>query len=76
VRDGYGPEEIVLSELENIPHRIGVTYDRRGFQGYALGKVTVVHHDGAGGLFFDDRPFALMKEHGYADLGEFRVAAR
>ena len=76
VRDGFGPEEIALADFENIPHRIGVTYDRRGFQGYALGKVTVVHHDGAGGLFFDDRPFALMKEHGYADLGEVRVAAR
>jgi hypothetical protein len=72
VRDGFGPEQIVLAP-SNLPHRIRVNYDRRGFQGYAWGKVTILHHDGAGKLAFDDRTFVLMKEHGYADLGEFRL---
>jgi outer membrane protein OmpA-like peptidoglycan-associated protein/tetratricopeptide (TPR) repeat protein len=76
VRDGFGPEQIVASDTANLPYRVGVSYDRRGFQGYALGKVTIVHHDGAGTLSFDERPFVLMKEHGYADLGEFRLPAR
>jgi tetratricopeptide (TPR) repeat protein len=70
VRDGYGPEAIVLSDPASLPQRLGVSYDRRGFQGHALGKVTIIYHDGDGGLRFDERPFVLMNEHGYADLGE------
>jgi hypothetical protein len=75
-RDGFGPEQIVLPDASNLAYRTGVSFDRRGFQGYALGKVTVVYYDGSGGLYFDDRPFVLMKEHGYADLGEYRVPGR
>ncbi len=73
VRDGFGPEQVVLTDLSTQPQKLAVTYDRRGFQGYALGKVTIVYFDGTGGLSFDDRPFVLMKEHGSQELGEFRL---
>ena len=73
VRDGFGPEQVVFTDSLTEPHKLGVVYDRRGFQGHALGKVAIVYFDGLGGLSFEDRPFVLMKEHGYQDLGEFHL---
>ena len=52
-------------------YNFGVKLSRRGFQGHALGKLAVVEHDGNGRLVFDDRPFVLMVEGGYADLGRY-----
>jgi hypothetical protein len=41
--------------------------DRFDFLG--SGKVELIRHDSAGRLSFDERPFVLTTENGYADLG-------
>ena len=38
--------------------------------GYGMGKLQIVQHDGSGGLKFDDRPFVIMKDRAYVELGK------
>jgi TonB family protein len=49
-------------------------YYSRGPMGYGMGKLQVIEHDGSGGLRFDERPFVIMRDGAYVDLG--RVTAR
>ncbi len=37
--------------------------------GYGAGKLQVIRHDGKGHLGFDDRPFVIMTDGAYVDLG-------
>ena len=34
-----------------------------------MGKLQIVQHDGEGGLTFDERPFVVMNDGAYIDLG-------
>ena len=40
--------------------------------GYGMGKLEVIEHDGNGGLTFEERPFVIMQDHAYVDLGTVR----
>ncbi len=71
VRNGFGPELVEVSDLAQT-YRLGVVLENRGVQGNVMGKVAIVYHDGHGNLTFDDRPFVLMKQRGYADLGDVK----
>ena len=37
--------------------------------GYGMGKLQVIDHDGQGGLRFEERPFVVMVDGAYVDLG-------
>ena len=37
--------------------------------GYGMGKLQVVEHDGKGNLSFEERPFVVMNDHAFVDLG-------
>jgi hypothetical protein len=37
--------------------------------GYGMGKLQIIDHDGRGGLTFDERPFVVMTDQAYVDLG-------
>jgi hypothetical protein len=37
--------------------------------GYGMGSLQVVEHDGSGGLKFDDRPFVVMTDKAFVNLG-------
>jgi hypothetical protein len=37
--------------------------------GYGLGKVSVLHHDGSGGVRVDDRPFVALEDGAWLELG-------
>lgn len=70
VTTGYGPE------LFSIPgnRRAGgyflqAHYYSRGPMGYGMGKVQVIEHDGKGNLKIEDRPFIVMVDRAYVDLG-------
>jgi outer membrane protein OmpA-like peptidoglycan-associated protein len=73
VTTGYGPECFaILGTPAAYPYRLEVQYFSRGAMGYGLGKLEVIEHDGAGGLRFDDRPFALLDAKGSVSLGSLR----
>jgi hypothetical protein len=37
--------------------------------GYGMGKLEVIGHDGGGGLTFEQRPFVVMVDGAFVDLG-------
>jgi outer membrane protein OmpA-like peptidoglycan-associated protein len=70
VRTGYGPDWFAIEGKPAAgPYRVAVTYSARGAMGPAFGKVSIVEHDGKGGLTIEDRPFALMNERATLPLG-------
>lgn len=73
VTTGYGPECFNIP-LENkaraYPYTLQAHYYSRGPMGYGMGKLQIVEHDGKGGLKFVDRPFIIMVDRAYVDLGK------
>jgi len=37
--------------------------------GYGMGKLQIIEHDGEGGLTFEERPFIVMTDGAYVELG-------
>jgi tetratricopeptide (TPR) repeat protein len=71
VTDGYGPEVFtILGQPTGYPYNLQVHYYARGPNGYGMGKVQIVEHDGRGRLEFDERPFVVMKDRAFVDLGD------
>lgn len=78
VTTGFGPECFTVRKAEGVRpagnYEIFAHYYRRGPMGYGMGKAHIVHHDGQGGLAFEDRPFVVMADDAYVSLG--KVAPR
>jgi hypothetical protein len=71
-RGGWGPEWLTIREppaRRAYPYKLEVRYHQRGPMGYSFGRVAIVEHDGRGHLGFDERPFVVMNEGAYVDLG-------
>ncbi|MFO0552319.1 MAG: OmpA family protein [Polyangiaceae bacterium] len=69
VSDGFGPEVIAFSGPRPKKSKLVVHQVTKGPGGAAFGVVTVVVHDGKGGLTFESRPFLLEEDHAAVDLG-------
>jgi len=72
VTTGYGPECFTIpggAEKRATPYELQAHYYRRGPMGYGLGTLQVVEHDGHGGLRVDPRPFVVMVDDAFVDLG-------
>ena len=52
------------------PTPLKAHYYSRGPMGYGMGKLEIVQHDGRGNLRFDERPFVIMADHAFVDLGK------
>ena len=73
VTTGYGPECFVIDgEPAAGPYRVQAHYYRRGPMGYGTGTLQIIRHDGSGGLDISARPFVIMVDNGWIDLGEVR----
>jgi hypothetical protein len=72
VTTGYGPECFTIRggrEARAYPYRLQAHYYSRGPMGYGMGKLQIIEHDGRGGLTFDERPFVVMVDRAFVDLG-------
>ncbi|MFO0664077.1 MAG: VIT domain-containing protein [Polyangiaceae bacterium] len=72
VTTGYGPECFTIrgsAALRAYPYQLSAHYYSRGPMGYGMGKLQIVEHDGHGGLSFEERPFVIMQDHAFVDLG-------
>ena len=70
VTTGYGPECFTIEgEAEAFPYKLEAHYFSRGPMGYGMGKLQIVQYDGKGELKFEERPFIIMKDRAYVDLG-------
>ena len=74
VTTGYGPECFTIAaprEKRSPRYSLQVHYYSRGPMGYGMGKVEIVEHDGHGGLKLEERPFVVMNDQAYVELGEY-----
>jgi hypothetical protein len=72
VTTGYGPEcfTIRLPKARRVsPYKLEAHYYSRGPMGYGMGKLQIIEHDGNGGLTFEERPFVIMADNAFVDLG-------
>jgi tetratricopeptide (TPR) repeat protein len=72
VTTGYGPECFTIRQPKGArsgPYKLQAHYYSRGPMGYGMGKLEIIDHDGRGGLTFQERPYVVMVDHAFLDLG-------
>ncbi|WP_437634017.1 AgmX/PglI C-terminal domain-containing protein [Sorangium sp. So ce854] len=72
VTTGYGPECFTVRAPRAQRagrYTLQAHYYARGPMGYGMGKLQIVDHDGKGGLTFEERPFVVMTDRAFVDLG-------
>jgi tetratricopeptide (TPR) repeat protein len=72
VTTGYGPECFTIRApraKRSERYELQAHYYARGPMGYGMGKLEVIDHDGKGGISFDERPFVVMADKAFVDLG-------
>jgi hypothetical protein len=75
VTTGYGPECFTIRlprDKRSESYQLAAHYYSRGPMGYGMGKLEIIDHDGKGGLSFEERPFVVMADGAYVDLGTWR----
>lgn len=74
VTTGYGPECFTIRNpaASAGPYHLQAHYYSRGPMGYGMGKLQVVEHDGRGHLRFEERPFVIMQDGAFVELGHVR----
>lgn len=70
ITTGYGPECFAIPGRPSAgPYRVSIDYYSQGPMGFGMGLLQIQKFDGKGGLTFEDRPYVIMNDHAYADLG-------
>jgi hypothetical protein len=73
VTTGYGPECLTIrgpAAGRAAPYHLQAHYYSLGPMGYGMGKLQIIDHDGNGNLRFDERPFVIMQDGAFVDLGQ------
>lgn len=79
VTTGYGPECFTIRHPPGqraYPYRLQAHYYSRGPMGYGMGKLQIIEHDGQGRLSFEERPFVVMQDQAFVELGTVRQPLR
>lgn len=79
VTTGYGPECFTIRgphDRRAYPYTLQAHYYSRGPMGYGMGKLQILEHDGNGKLSFEERPFVVMVDRAYVDMGRVDKATR
>jgi Flp pilus assembly protein TadD len=73
ITTGYGPECFaILGTPHAGPYRLSINYFSQGPMGYGMGLLQVQTFDGRGNLGFEDRPYVIMTNEAFVDLGIYR----
>jgi hypothetical protein len=73
ITTGYGPECFAIEGTPKAgPYRLSINYYSQGPMGYGMGLLQIVKHDGKGTLTFQDRPYVIMADHAFVDLGTYQ----
>ena len=54
------------------PYHLSIDYYSQGPMGFGMGLLEIQRFDGKGHITFEDRPYVIMNDHAYADLGVIR----
>ncbi len=73
VTTGYGPECFRIDNPKAYPYHLVAHYYRMGPMGYGMGRMQLLRHDGNGGLGFESRPYAIMANGAWFDMGRVNV---
>ena len=72
ITTGYGPECFAIQGAPKAgPYKLSINYYSQGPMGYGMGLLEIQRFDGKGGLQFEDRPYVIMNDHAFVDLGTF-----
>jgi len=72
ITTGYGPECFTINGKPQAgPYRLAINYFSQGPMGYGMGLLQIQRFDGKN-LTFDDRPYVIMTDHAFVELGTFR----
>ena len=70
VTTGYGPECFTIPGKASAgPYQLQIHYYSKGPMGYGMGVLEILRHDGKGGLAFEHRPYVVMTDGAFLDLG-------
>jgi tetratricopeptide (TPR) repeat protein len=73
ITTGYGPECFTIQGRPKAgPYKLSINYYSQGPMGYGMGLLQIVKFDGKGKLEFQDRPYVIMNDQAYVNLGTFR----
>ncbi|MBL8936394.1 MAG: hypothetical protein JNM69_17695 [Archangium sp.] len=75
VTTGYGPECFTIRLPKGkraAPYHLQAHYYSIGPMGAGMGKLEIIEHDGNGGLRFEQRPYVVMVNQAYVELGEVK----
>lgn len=73
ITTGYGPECFAIPGTPQAgPYRLSINYYSQGPMGFGMGLLEVQRFDGKAGLSFEDRPYVIMADHAYVDLGSWQ----
>jgi hypothetical protein len=73
ITTGYGPECFAINGAPTAgPYRLSIDYFSQGPMGYGMGLLEIQRFDGKGTLTFEDRPYVIMNDHAFVDLGTFK----
>ena len=69
ITTGYGPECFQISEPKAFPYKVQVHYYNMGPMGYGMGVLHVLGYDLETGIYSEFRPFVVMKNRAFVELG-------
>ncbi|MBA2541143.1 MAG: hypothetical protein H0V17_15995, partial [Deltaproteobacteria bacterium] len=72
ITTGYGPECFTIPGRATAgPYKLSINYYSQGPMGYGMGLLEVQRFDGKG-FSFEERPYVIMNDEAYVNLGTFR----
>jgi tetratricopeptide (TPR) repeat protein len=73
ITTGYGPECFAIQGTPKAgPYQLSINYYSQGPMGYGMGLLQIQKFDGRGNLSFEDRPYVIMTDQAFVDLGTYR----
>ncbi|HET7502349.1 MAG TPA: VIT domain-containing protein [Kofleriaceae bacterium] len=73
ITTGYGPECFAIPGTPKAgPYQLSINYYSQGPMGYGMGLLQIQKFDGQGNLSFEDRPYVIMTNQAFVDLGTYR----
>jgi tetratricopeptide (TPR) repeat protein len=73
ITTGYGPECFTIPGRPKAgPYKLSINYYSQGPMGYGMGLLQILKHDGKGKLEFQDRPYVIMNDQAFVNLGTYK----
>jgi len=73
ITTGYVPECFAIPGIPKAgPYHLSIDYYSQGPMGYGMGLLEIQRFDGKGKLAFEDRPYVIMNDHAFVDLGTWK----